>query len=372
MLDLDFLPDILRQNFSLQATWVRYVVAFFIILACLVLKKIFDIYLSQALLRLTQKTKFRYDEQIIKAMNAPVSAAFLVIGFFLAINSLDLPTEPLEFRRLTLEAFRISTAVIIVWAAFRLTDIFSLFLGDYFSDKDEVIRLQFIPLINKALRLFVVVVGGLLIVQNLGYSVGSLLAGLGIGGLAVALAAQESLSNFFGSIVLLTDRPFKIGDWITIDGADGTVEELGFRSTRVRTFSKSLVTIPNKTLANSIVENWSAMPVRRVSQVIGLTYDTPVDKMEEYLAGLRKALEEHPGVDQTFKMVQFTDFGASSLDIMLYYFTKSKVWGEHLAVKQDINLACMRLAESLGLSFAFPSRSLYWGPGEKPGAQKEE
>ncbi|TVQ80866.1 MAG: mechanosensitive ion channel family protein [Bradymonadales bacterium] len=348
--------------------WGRYLLAFGALLLGLVAKKIYDIYISRFLLRVTSRTSIKYDEALIKALNPPVSSLFFIASLFVALNILDLPDQPLDIRRYVFEAFRVSVAVVLVWTLFRLTDIFAMFLSERFSNKDTVVQKQFIPLMKKSLRIFVLILGGLLIIQNLGYSVGSLLAGLGIGGLAVALAAQESLSNFFGSIVLLTDRPFKVGDWIEVDGINGDVEEIGFRSTRVRTFDKSQVTFPNKVLANSVVTNWSAMPKRRVRMYLGITYDTSADKVKAFVDGVREIIANHPEVQKDVYMVHFENFNSFSLDIFVHYFTATTKWAEYLRIREEINLEFMRLAERLGVSFAFPSTSLYWGPNQMPQA----
>src|SRR5690606_42111412 len=130
-----------------------------------------------------------------------------------------------------------------------------------------------IPLLRKSLKIFIGVVGGLLLVQHVGYPITSLLGGLGIGGLAVALAAQDTLANVFGSVIIFTDKPFKVGDWVKIGDVIGDVESIGFRSTRIRTWPKTLVTIPNKIIANTQVENWSAMPKRRIRFTLPVTYE---------------------------------------------------------------------------------------------------
>jgi MscS family membrane protein len=199
------------------------------------------------------------------------------------------------------------------------------------------------------------------VIQNLGYSVSSLLAGLGIGGLAVALAAQESLGNFFGSISIIADRPFKVGDWIQVgDRVDGDVEEIGLRSTRVRTWSKSQLTIPNKVMAGEIIENWSRMPKRRVKQIVGVTYETKPEDMGALVEDIRELLRADEDVHQEFILVNFTDFGASSLDILVYYFTKTTKWLEHMDVRQRINLKIMKAVNARGLSIAFPTRTVYF------------
>ncbi len=196
-------------------------------------------------------------------------------------------------------------------------------------------------------------------IQNMGYSISGLLASLGIGGLAVALAARETLSNVFGSLMIIIDRPFNVGDWIKTGDLEGTVEEVGFRSTRIRTFAKTLITVPNNVVASQSIDNFSRMPKRRVMLTVGVTYHTTPAQMREAVSSIRELLENHDAVDPEFMLVNFTDFGASSLDILVYCFTKTTVWAEYLAARQDICLQIMDTLENLGLEIAFPSRSIY-------------
>jgi MscS family membrane protein len=199
-----------------------------------------------------------------------------------------------------------------------------------------------------------------LIVQNLGYSVGSLLAGLGIGGLAVALAAQDSIANFFGSVVVAMDRPMRVGDFVKISGFTGTIEEVGLRSTRMRTREKTLVTIPNKMMANEIIENFSAISRRRIDQTLGVTYETEPGQMEGILEDLRKLLKEDDGIDQAEQqIVRFNAFGSSSLDILVVYFATTNEFAAALEVRERLNLKMMRAVLARGLSFAFPTQTLY-------------
>ena len=216
------------------------------------------------------------------------------------------------------------------------------------------------PVIRKGLKLTVGVVSFVWVVQLLGYSVSSLLAGLGIGGLAVALALQDTLSNFFGSIFIFLDRPFSVGDWIKIGDVEGTVEQVGFRSTRIRTWPATLVSIPNKTMASGTIDNRSKMPKRRVHQTVGVTYETTADQMEQAVRAIRDIITNDDGVDKEFIVVRFTDFGDSSLKIMLYYFTKAVAFADHLAIKERINLAVMRALRGMGLSIAFPTHTVYF------------
>jgi len=204
----------------------------------------------------------------------------------------------------------------------------------------------------------------LYVFQLLGYNVSSLLAGLGIGGLAVALALQDTLSNFFGSVFIFLDRPFMVGDWVKIGDIEGIVEDIGFRSTRIRTWLKTLVSIPNKNVANATIDNWSRMPRRRVFQTIGVTYETTADQMEQAVKEIKKIIENDPGVDKDFIVVKFSEFGDSSLNITVIYFTIDTTLAGHLETKERINLAIMRKLLDLGLSIAFPTMSIYLEKGE--------
>ena len=159
--------------------------------------------------------------------------------------------------------------------------------------------------------------------------------------------------------MILLDRPFVIGDWIKADDMEGTVEEIGFRSTRIRTFAKTLITVPNSSLMNMSIDNFSQMPKRRIKLTIGITYDTTTAQMRQAVTDIKQMLREHPAIDQDFFLVNFTDFGASSLDIMVYCFTTSTVWTEYLDARQDVCLKLMETLENLGLEIAFPSRTLY-------------
>jgi len=159
--------------------------------------------------------------------------------------------------------------------------------------------------------------------------------------------------------MIILDRPFKVGDWIKTGDLEGTVEELGFRSTRIRTFAQTVITVPNNLIANQSIDNISRMPKRRVMMTVGVTYETTPDQMREAVSRIRELLENHDAVDQEFMLVNFTDFGASSLDILVYCFTSTTVWAEYNAARQDICLKIMDTLEGLGLEIAFPSRSIY-------------
>lgn len=217
----------------------------------------------------------------------------------------------------------------------------------------------FMPWIKKTLLTIFAIFGVLMVAQSLGADVKAFLAGLGIGGLAFALAAQDTLANVFGSVVVAVDQPFKIGEFVQIGSNAGAVEDIGLRSTRLRRADKALVVIPNKTVAAEPITNLSRFTQRRVEQVIGLTYSTKPDEMEALVEEIRRLILSHDQVDPTSVIVQFRDFSASSLDIWMVYVVKDPDFLKHMQLRQKINLAIMREVDARGLSFAFPSQSVY-------------
>lgn len=354
--DWESYGDFLSFEFG-DNTFGQYMLSFFLLLAAFVVRKLFILFFARRLRAWTKKSKFAYDEQVVHAFEGPIAALIFLLGIFGAIHVLTLD-NPLD--AFIANAFQVGLLSIIFWAGLRLIDVVGIILTDIAQHRELGIY-HFIPLIQKTARVFFVIIGGILIIQNLGYSVGSLLAGLGIGGLAIALAAQESLGNFFGSISLAADRTFKVGDWIAVgDRVDGTVEEIGLRSTKVRTWKRTLLSIPNKIIAGEVVENWSKMPNRRVKQIVGVSYETPPEKMAGLVADIEQMLRDNEEIDQKFIMVKFTDFGESSLDILVYYFTRPIAWAEHLRVREEMNLAIMGLVEKWDTSIAFPTRTLYF------------
>ncbi len=352
--------EFLELNFGgLQVS--RILAAVLILLVAVILRKIFDRFIHRVARRWVERTAVLYDDQLLDALQHPLAALFLSAGIYFALVALQLPVEPYDLPKIIGEAYGVTLFLLAIWLLYRLCEPLATIMQSLLSKSDEGLALQFVPIIRKTIRFVLLVLAGILLIQNLGYKVTSLITGLGIGGLAVALAAQDTLANFFGTVVMLTDRPFKVGDWVFFENVEGTVESIGFRSTRIRTWAKSLLVVPNKLLTSQIIENWSAMPKRRVKMTVGLTYDTSREKMERFVDGLRELLATDAEVDHEFYMVNFTGYGSSSLDVLVYYFTQTTRWAEYLAVRQRINLEIKRIAEDLGLSFAFPTQTLHFG-----------
>ena len=258
-----------------------------------------------------------------------------------------------------LTAAKFMTAAGIVWCAYRAADIFSELVehaaGRTESRMDDLLA----PFVRKTLKVFVTVFGVVFIASNVDIDVTSLLAGLGIGGVAIALAAKDTVENLFGSITVLFDHPFQVGDWVVIGDVEGTVEELGFRSTRIRTFYNSLVTVPNAKLINANVDNMGARTYRRISTMISITYDTPPEKIEAFCEGIRELIRTHPYTRKDYFHVWLNQFSSSSLDVLLYCFLITPEWATELRERHRLFLDIIRLANDLGIEFAFPTQTIH-------------
>lgn len=360
----------LRRQFAQEwmgiAGW-QYLLAFTVILLSLFARRLTKKLLHRFVLPQLERYGANLASKLTSSLIQPLTALLATIGVYVAMRILTVRVDPdapaLLSETFIVQTFQIATVTILIWMVMRLIDVVAQHYRDRAQADEIPLEEPIIVLIQRAIKVFVLVVGGLIVVERMGYSIASLLGGLGIGGLAIALAAQDTLANIFGSLIVFTDRPFKIGDWVRIGDVEGFVEFIGMRSTRIRTWPKALVTIPNKVMTSSNIENWSAMPLRRVSFRFHIGFDAPPDKVEQLVNEIEQLLIHHPGVDQGYHLVKFDGFSDRGLEIFIYYFTRSTVWKEHLQVKQEINLGIMRLVRSLGLSFGMPFVRVYGHDG---------
>lgn len=338
--------------------------SFFILLTTMVFRNLISKAVIRRLLALAERSK-SLNKNFVLALTKPFSLLLLIVGCYLAL--IVLPLNPF-LSGLIGNLFRGATMLTLVWGALLLTDVFADLLESRMCANPNSAIYGFAPLVKKTLKIFVLVVGLLMTIDNLGYNVTGVLATLGLGTAAVALASQDTIKNAFGAMMIALDRPFRVGDWIQVgDKVDGDVESIGLRSTKVRTWPKTILSIPNGVLANEYINNWSRMPKRRVKQIVGISYEASAQDMEAIVQDIRTLLHNDEGVEPQFILVNFTDFGESSLDILVYYFTKSTAWLEHMDVRQRINCKIMRAVHARGLSIAFPTRSVHL---EGPAASK--
>lgn len=327
-----------------------------IFLSFLLFRKIFSKYIYKSFQSLTSKTKTDLDDKILQAVKKPLEGLLLVIGFYVALIYLELPLSVDIF---VLKILRSAIIITLAWGLYNLEATGSVL----FIRLEKIINIEIdrilIPFFSKTLRFVTVVITLGIILQEWGYDVNGFIAGLGLGGLAFALAAKDAVANIFGGIVIILEKPFSIGDWIYTPSVEGTIEDINFRSTKIRTFAQALVTVPNSTLANEPITNWTRMGRRRITFNLGVTYTTPRQKLEICIKRIRTLLENHPDIHKQTIFVYFDKFNDWSLDIFLYFFTHTTNWGEFLKVKEDVLLQIMTILEEENVSVAFPSRTIY-------------
>ena len=303
-----------------------------------------------------EKAGHRMDAELYARVRVPT--ILLTTGTILlwGVSDLQLTIKPSLFLYYAAKGM-ISLAVVLL--SMRLIDVFGRILEERAGETEGRMDDQLIPVAIRISKLFAALVGLIFVLQNIGVNVSALIASLGVGGIAVALAAKDTLANVFGSVTIFTDRPFQVGDAISINGNVGSVEEVGLRSTRIRTGANSLLTVPNAAVVNATIDNLGAREFRRVRATLGLTYGTPTEKIEAFMKGVEKILESTEEVRKDNYVVHFVEFGPSSLDILVQYHLQVDGWSHELQVRTAINLEIIRLTEQLGVDFAFPSQSLY-------------
>lgn len=347
---------IASDHWLLQITWQEWLIAAGILLLFLSLRKWIVNYLFIFILRIAHKTPTELVSNVLLSFEKPLRLFLVFLGAFAALRYLPLPEQ---IDGILLQIFRTLIVIHIAWGLYNL----SAASSKVFSKVGEKIDVQvddiLLPFLSKIIRFAVIVMALSIIADEWGYNVSGFVAGLGLGGLAFALAAQDSLSNFFGGVIIITEKPFTLGDWIKTPSVEGFVEDISFRSTAIRTFADTLVTVPNSTLAHEPIENLQKMERRQVTFNLGVMYSTPREKISRCVERFKDLLQNHEQVDQQLIIVRFTEFNESSLDIFLYFFTVPTAWDEHLQVKEEINLRLMEILEDEGVQIAFPSRSLY-------------
>ncbi len=318
--------------------------------------------------KITRRTNTTIDKRLVTIVEPPLHFLITVLGIWLALR---VPEFPYGITDVIDRIMSSLVAVAFFWAIYRGVELGMAMLR-------RVLRRTTTPVssiadnrlsvaMEQITRATIILFAATTILQTWGYNIGSLVAGLGIGGLAVALAAQDALANLIGYFVILADEPFIVGEFIVMGDLSGTVEKLGFRSTRVRMLDQSLVTVPNKTIVNSNIRNWSRLSKRRLNMTLGIEYGNAPDAVLSVVQAIREMLMTHDLIEPDSVVVQFTDFGASSLDLMIISFMKTPGWNEFQAARQDINLKIMSLLDERGVGVAFPTHTVILESAAKSG-----
>ena len=338
----------------------RWLTLLGVLLASLIVGKVISFLLERQADRLRDRVDVL--GMLFRSLSRPATMLALAAGLHFARPFMNLEFRGKSYTDMWEKVCGTIAVLAVGWFIYRLVDILEYYLRRLTSKTETLLDDQLVPLLRKSLRVLVVIVAVLFIAQNvLDWDIGALIAGLGIGGLALALAAKDMLANLFGSVAIFADRPFHMGDRVVIGGRDGFVEEVGFRSTRIRTLAGHVVTVPNSVVANEAVENISRRPyIKRVLDVT-VTYDTPPEKLRRGVQILQQMLEarkDHFHPDQPGR-VYFSEFNAASLNIVVYYWFTPPDWWEYLAFTNEFNMELLERFNEEGIEFAFPTQTLY-------------
>ena len=281
-----------------------------------------------------------------------------LLVFYALENYIPILQFPIEVNSFLLKGLHIGQTVLWIYVFLQLVQVLMDIYGSYSLKTESKLDDQLTPILKRLLRGLVFFVGGLKMLTIFGADVTTVIAGASIGGLAVALASQDTVRNLIGTFMIFLDKPFQIGDWIVGGGVEGTVEEVGFRSSRIRAADTSVFTIPNSKLSEIVINNLGLRLYRRYKTVLGIRYDTPPELIEAFVKGVRALVDTHPDTRSEDYNVEFTGFGNSALEILLNVYFKNPGWGKEQSSKHRLHIAIVKLAKELGVEFAFPSQTL--------------
>lgn len=335
--------------------WKSLGISVAIFLLFMLFRKVFYRYIYRLILKLSKKTPTDFFNHVFVAFEKPFGWIFVVLGIYVAMAYFPFFDQS---HPTFIKLMKSSIIVLIAWGLYELSSASSLL----FTKLDERLNIKvdkiLIPFLSKTIRFIIIALSITIIAEQFDYSVSGFIAGLGLGGLAFALAAKDAIGNLFGGIIIITEKPFSIGDWIMTPSVEGTVEDINFRSTKVRTFAQALVTVPNSTLANENITNWSKMGKRQVQFELGVTFDTPRETLQRTIQRIEEMLQNHPGIHPETIFVKFDHYGTNSLNLFFYFFTKTTDWEEYLNIKQEVNFEIMEILEDEGVAIAYPTRTL--------------
>lgn len=342
----------LQAKFLGNPLWQYVAFAIYIALAFLV-SRIFDTLLGVWLKKLTKKTDTDLDDLVIEMLRGP---AKIIAFVFLMHIGLSLFRWPQTVERILGKLFILVVAFSLTYVLLKLVDVLvTHWIRRFVSSDDKLLQDALVPIVRGALKGFLIILATLMTLQNMGVDITGALASLSVVGLALGLAAQDTVANLFGTFTIFIDKPFKIGDRIQLSGVDGTVEQINLRSTRVRNLDGHLVTIPNKTMGNATITNVTRRPNIKTVVTIGITYSTPTAKVKEAVEIL-KEIYTHPKTQDV--VISFNQFADSSLNIQIIHWFATSDFKEYTAGMEAFNLQTKERFEKAGIEFAFPTRTL--------------
>jgi len=364
-----WLPPQLLRSGPFDIAWWQWLALPGVLLLAWTAGKVLGWATRRLLGRLAARTTTRWDDVLLARLGGPLTLFWAVAAAWL----LKLPLGFSEMAEAQVDRIlRIGVVVTTFWAGVRAVDVGFLVLAETPTAKASGIGRGLLPMLRRATQIAVLAMAVVAVLTDLGYPVASLLAGLGIGGLALAFAAQKTLENLFGSVSISVDQPFQVGDFVKVEGGlTGTVEELGLRSTRIRTLDRTVVTIPNGKLADQRIETFAPRDRCRLNFTMGLVYATTAAQMRGVLGGVEALLRGHPRVWAEGIGVRFVGLSVSTLDVEVVAWFDTADWNEFQAIRQEVLLGIMEVVERAGTAFAFPTQTiLLEGSGDGPRAPR--
>jgi len=369
-----YLPDPFFELRMLEVLLWQWVALLAIVVIAWLLSYLGAAALLAALRPMAARTETDLDDRLFDTPAPPVRLLLGIFVFWVGARALGLAVPVQELVGALSRAF---VLVAITWLLMRLVNVAADVIQQRLEARGQE---QAVPLVapgRKTVKAIVFLIAFVAVLDNFGFNVTALVAGLGVGGIAVALAAQKSIENLFGGIMLYADRPVRVGQFCRFGDKVGTVEEIGMRSTRVRTLDRTIVTIPNAEFSSIQIENFARRDFIRLFAVLGLRYETTPEQLRHILVEIRRLLYAHPMVSNDPARIRFIGFGAYSLDLEIFAYVTTADWAEFLGVREDVFLRIMDLVEASGTGFAFPSQTLYIGKddgldGERARAAESE
>ncbi len=365
-MDYNSLNDFLRQEYF-GNTVANYLWFVGILLFGLIFKTLLSRLLSSILFKLVNKfSKEEHLPAFRRLLIKPLEVLLFLVFLYFAFQALNYPTDPSEIRKgdpflktFFFRTYQVFVIVALTWVIMRFVD----FVGMVFKHRAEKTTSklddQLIPFFKDFMKVLIVIFSIMVVLGTVfGVNVAGFVAGLGVGGLAIAFAAKESLENLLASFTIFLDHPFVVGDLVEVGGITGSIEKIGFRSTRIRTLEKTFVTVPNKSMIDKPLNNLTLRTFRRVSFDITLTYDTTSTQIKNICTELQHFIDNHPKTNED-GVVRFHNLGASSKDIMVLYFVEAIDWTEYIKVKEEMTYTIVEIVERHGAEFAYPSQTLY-------------
>lgn len=340
------------------STMYQYGFFFATVIVFIILGKIINFFLQTYGKKLTSKTKNEFDDLVIDAVQNPLIFLSVLFGILFGLNVFL--TAPPEFENTLSNIVGLLFIVDIAWFLIKIVDGIVLhFIVPITKKTKSRMDDQLIPIISKGLKASIIVMAFIIILDNFGYDITALIAGLGIGGLAVAFAAQQTIADMFGGLNILISKPFFVGDTIEVEGLIGTVEYIGIRHTHIRDFDGRKNIISNSKLSSAVLKNRTSEPGRKIRMNLGVTYDTPVKKMRKGMEIVRKIIEANPSVDTQSLVIGFTEFKDYSLNIFVSFYINEKDYAKIVSAQNEINLAVKEQFEKEKIEFAFPTQTIH-------------